>query len=247
MILELQKVTKRYSDMVVIPELSLDVRHGDFVGIIGPNGAGKTTLFNIVAGALSCDSGVVKLDGVDVTALDASARCRGGIGRTFQIPKLFSGMTVYENVLVAATFGAGLRGREAGQCAVQALELCGLAGFGDRIAGDLTLLRRKRLELARAIATRPKLLLLDEVAGGLTEGEVDELLDLVVQIHRLGATVLWIEHLVHVLVTAAHRLVVLADGAVIADGLPSDVIASERVKEVYLGSDLFEDGPVAAH
>ena len=163
MLLELRDISKRYGDMVVIPKLSLSVEEGEFIGVIGPNGAGKSTMFGLISGSTRCDSGSVFLDGKDVTALDAAERCRAGIGRTFQIPQPFEGMTAYENALVAATFGNGQHGHAAQAFAVDAIERCGLEAVADKLAGTLTLLQRKRLELARAIATRPRLLLLDEV------------------------------------------------------------------------------------
>ena len=246
-LLELRQVSKRFRDTVVIPDLSLSVAVGEFVGVIGPNGAGKTTLFGLISGNLTSDTGSVMLDGEDLTALGADARCRSGIGRTFQIPQPFQGLTVYENALVAATFGAGLHGEEAAVQAVESLTRCGLHVLGDQLAGSLTLLQRKRLELARAIATRPRLLLLDEVAGGLTDGEVGELLTLVGAIHHSGVTVVWIEHLVHALVSVASRIMVLAEGRLIGDGEPDAVLRNQDVRDVYLGSDLDDEVHHAPH
>ena len=247
MLLELRDVAKRYGDMVVIPQLSLAVQEGEFIGVIGPNGAGKSTMFGLISGSTRSDSGNVLLDGRDVTALDAAQRCHAGIGRTFQIPQPFEGMTAYENALVAATFGRRADGRSAQALAVDAIERCGLAPVANQRAGTLTLLQRKRLELARAIATQPRLLLLDEVAGGLTDGEMQQLLQLIVTIHQSGVTVLWIEHLVHALMSAADRLVVLAGGAVICDGEPKAVMQDQTVRDTYLGSDVAEEIPHAAH
>ena len=247
MLLELRRVSKRYGAMLVVPDLSLAVEEGDFVGVIGPNGAGKSTVFGLISGGLRCDSGEVLLGGADVTALEADERCRAGIGRTFQIPHPFLGMTAYENALVAATFGAGLRGRQAQALARDSIERCGLEAVANKLAGGLTLLQRKRLELARAIATRPRLLLLDEVAGGLTDGEMGQLLQLIISIHQSGVTVLWIEHLVHALVSAADRLVVLADGKLLSDGDPNSVMNDRAVRETYLGSDIDEGATHAAH
>ncbi len=244
-LVELQSVSKRYRDMVVIPGLTLTVRVGEFVGVIGPNGAGKTTLFGLISGNLRCDSGKVLFDGQDVTDLGADARCRIGIGRTFQIPQPFQGMSVFENALVAATFGAELRGKKAQLKAYEALAQCGLDQFGDLPAGRLTLLQRKRLELSRALATEPRLLLLDEVAGGLTDAEVGELLELVTAIHKSGVTVIWIEHLVHALVSSADRLLVLAEGKLLGDGGPDKVLRSQEVRDVHLGSELDEQVPHA--
>jgi branched-chain amino acid transport system ATP-binding protein len=233
--------------MLVIPELTLSVEAGEFVGVIGPNGAGKTTLFGLISGNLTSNSGSVLLDGKDITALGADARCRAGIGRTFQIPQPFEGLSTYENALVAATFGAGLRGRDAELRAVDALAQCGLESLGDQLAGRLTLLQRKRLELARAIAIEPRLLLLDEVAGGLTDSEVGELLTLVKSIHRSGVTVIWIEHLVHALVSVAGRLLVLAEGRLVGDGKPDALLRDQQVRDLYLGSELDEQVSHAAH
>ncbi len=247
MLLELRDATKRYGDMVVIPKLSLSVADGEFIGVIGPNGAGKSTMFGLISGSTRCDSGSVFLDGIDVTTLDAAQRCRAGIGRTFQIPQPFEGMTAYENALVAATFGSSGNGSAAQELAVDAIERCGLGPVANKLAGTLTLLQRKRLELARAIATQPRLLLLDEVAGGLTDGEMQQLLQLIVTIHQSGVTVLWIEHLVHALVSAADRLVVLASGAVICDGDPRSVMDDQTVRDTYLGSDIGEEIDHAAH
>lgn len=247
MILQLHGIGKRYSDMVVIPDLSMSVHEGEFVGVIGPNGAGKTTLFGLIAGSLHCDQGDVMLNGASILRLDASARCRAGIGRTFQIPQPFESMTVYENALVSATYGAGLRGQQAASFAFEALERCGLSAWGNAEAGSLTLLQRKRLELARAVATKPNLLLLDEVAGGLTDSEMVQLLELVVSINRTGVTVLWIEHLVHALVSVAKRLVVLAEGSIVADGDPKSVMQDETVRKVYLGSEVEAETPRAPH
>ena len=244
MLLELRQVRKSYGDNLVIKGIDLAVREGEFVGVIGPNGAGKSTAFGLIAGHLRCDEGSVWLDGVNVTALGADERCRAGIGRTFQIPQPFGGMTVFENALVASTFGAGLRGRWSDIAAREALQRCGLLAVADRPATSLGLLQRKRLEVARALATAPQVLLLDEVGGGLTDAEVHELLDLVREIHSQGVTVLWIEHLVHALVSVAKRLVVLAEGAVLADGLPQEVINSRHVRETYLGSELDLDAEV---
>ncbi|WP_195763747.1 ABC transporter ATP-binding protein [Pseudoduganella rivuli] len=236
MLLQLTNVSKSYNGMRVIPPLSLAIEEGEFVGVISPNGAGKSTLFGLISGVHRSDGGAIALDGVDIGGLDAAARCRAGIACTFQIPKPFLGMTVYENVLVAATFGGQLGRAAARERAARALAQCGLLAEGDVPAQRLSLLQRKRLELARAIATGPRLLLLDEVAGGLTDSEVLELLALVGAIHRGGTTVVWIEHLVHALVSVAKRLVVLSAGTIINDGESQAVLASQVVRESYLGS-----------
>ena len=245
--LQLVDVTKRFGDMVVIPPLRLTIEEGQFVGIIGPNGAGKTTVFGLVSGTLRADTGSVLLDGRNVTRHGADARCRAGLARTFQIPQPFCDMTVYENLLVAASFGAGLGGRRAETEASDVIAVCGLGNLSDQAAGTLTLMQRKRLELGRAMATRPRLLLLDETAGGLTDGEVADLLGLVRTIHASGVTVVWIEHLVHALISVADRLLVLAEGKLIADDLPSAVLSDRTVRDVYLGSDIDDDLNHAVH
>lgn len=237
MLLQLHAVCKRYGATPVLRDIHLAVQPGEFVGVIGPNGAGKTTLFGLIAGNLVCDSGRIELEGRDLTQQRAQQRCHGGIARTFQVPQPFQSLTVYENALVSATFGAGLLGNRAAEAATAALKRCGLLPLADQPAASLGLLQRKRLELARALATQPRLLLLDEVAGGLTDREMVDLVQLVRELHAEGVTVLWIEHLVHALVPVAQRLVVLAEGKVIADGLPSEVINNAQVRETYLGTD----------
>jgi branched-chain amino acid transport system ATP-binding protein len=177
--LSLTGVSKRFGRILVADRLTLDVGDGEAVGIVGPNGAGKSTLFSIISGDLAPDAGEVTFAGRPVTRLAAAARCRLGIGRTYQVPRPFENMTVFENVLVAAQQGGGARGRAAERRAIAVLDQTGLLGHANRPAGRLTLLQRKRLEVARALGGEPKLLLLDEVAGGLTEPEVEELLDIV--------------------------------------------------------------------
>jgi branched-chain amino acid transport system ATP-binding protein len=235
-LLALENLSKRYGALVVTEELSLDVSTGEIVGILGPNGAGKTTLFNLIAGTVQPNSGRVLFRGQDITGLDVSARCRQGISRSFQIPHPFAGMTVFENVLVGATFGrVAAAGAEARAAAV--LELTGLKPKANNLAGSLTLLERKRLELARALATDPELLLLDEIAGGLTERECQSLLSAVRDVHASGVSIVWIEHVVHALLSVAQRLVVVNFGRKIADGLPDAVLASAEVQSVYMGAD----------
>jgi branched-chain amino acid transport system ATP-binding protein len=236
-LLELRGVHKAYGAVPVIRGLDLQVRAGELVGVIGPNGAGKSTAFGLVAGHLACDRGSVWFEGRDLTRATADERCRAGIGRTFQIPQPFGGMTVFENALVASSWGAGLRGAEAAAAARKALATCGLLALADAPAASLRLLERKRLEVARALATGPRLLLLDEVGGGLTDAETHELVTLVQEVHARGVTVLWIEHLVHTLVSAVRRLVVLGEGQVMADGLPHEVVMNRAVRDSYLGSD----------
>jgi branched-chain amino acid transport system ATP-binding protein len=208
------------------------------VGVIGPNGAGKTTALNVMAGHLSPDRGTVVFDGRDVTAMPAHARCRAGIARTHQIPHPFEAMTVFENVLVGATYGGGQAERDGYGPCLSALEQSGLLDKANARAGALTLLERKRLELARAVATRPRVLLLDEIAGGLTEPEVQALVGVVRHIREQGVAIVWIEHIVHALRSAVDRLVAIDSGRTLIDGAPDAVMASPEVQRVYLGIDV---------
>ncbi len=234
-ILALEKISKRFGAIVVAASIDLALDKGEALGIIGPNGAGKTTLFGIVSGTVAPDSGRVLYEGSDITRASPARRCAMGIGRSFQIPLPFTGMSVFENLVVASAFGARRREREAYQSCMDILERCGLAEKANRPAGSLTLLDRKRLELARALATDPAVLLLDEVAGGLTEYECQALVELIRALRRGGISIIWIEHVVHALVASIDRLLVLHNGAFIADGDPATVIRSPQVAEIYLG------------
>jgi branched-chain amino acid transport system ATP-binding protein len=237
-LLELDQVSKSFGRVVVADGLSLAIGPGDAVGMVGPNGAGKTSLFGLISGDLAPSSGDIRLDGAAVTHLDAAARCRLGIGRTYQVPRPFVDMTVFENVLVAAAQGGRLRGRASHQRAAAVLERTGLLPEANTPAGRLGLLQRKRLELARALASGPRLLLLDEVAGGLTDAEVAELVGIVTGIRAEGVAVLWIEHVVRALTSAVERLICLASGRFIGDGAPREVLASPEVREVFLGTEV---------
>ena len=234
-ILALEKISKRFGAVIVASDIDLALGDGEALGIIGPNGAGKTTLFGIASGTVAPDRGRVIFDGTDVTALAPERRCRLGMARTFQIPQPFGAMTVFENVVTAAAFGGGRSERDTyGDC-VAVLAQCGLASEANRQAGALTLIDRKRLELARALATRPRLLLLDEVAGGLTEHECAALVALIKQVRQGGVSIIWIEHVVHALVATVDRLLVLHGCGFIAEGDPATVIRSPAVREIYMG------------
>jgi len=235
LILELESLSKAFGTVKVADGLNLRLPEGAALGVIGPNGAGKTSVFNLIAGALRPDSGVIRFDGVDIGRLPTPARARAGIARSFQIPKPFTEMTVFENLLVAATFGGRRREREAVDISAAVLAQTGLLPFADRLAGTLTLLERKRLELARALATTPRLLLLDEIGGGLTEAECGELVGAIADIKAKGVTIVWIEHIVHALLAVVDRLLVLNFGRKIAEGEPRAVMASPEVREIYLG------------
>jgi len=237
-LLELTGLSKSFGRVVVADNLSLTVAPADLVGIVGPNGAGKSSLFGLIAGDLTPGSGQVIFEGAPITKLSAAARCRRGIGRTFQVPKPFGAMTVFENVLVAAQQGGGLRGRPSHAAAARVLQLTGLAQDANSPAERLGLLSRKRLEVARALATGPKLLLLDEVAGGLTDPEVVQLIEIVSAVRAEGVAIIWIEHVVHALTATVQRLLCLYGGAFIGDGEPDAVLALPAVREVFLGTEV---------
>jgi branched-chain amino acid transport system ATP-binding protein len=234
-ILALEKISKRFGAVVIAEDIDLTLAQGEALGVIGPNGAGKTTLFGIATGTVAPDSGRVLLAGTDVTHLTPERRCRMGIARSFQVPQPFGGMTVFENLVVAAAFGSGRRERDVYARCAELLAQCGLADKANRPAGALTLLDRKRLELARALATEPRVLLLDEVAGGLTEHECSALVSLIKDVRASGVSIIWIEHIVHALIAVVDRLVVLHGGTLIAGGDPRTVIGLPAVAEVYMG------------
>ena len=234
-ILALEKISKRFGAVVVADGVDLALAEGEALGIIGPNGAGKTTLFGIAAGTVSPDAGRVTFAGADITRLTPERRCRLGLARSFQIPQPFAGMTVFENVVVAAAFGGGEREAAVYDRCAALIGRCGLGDKANKRAGGLTLLDRKRLELARALATRPRVLLLDEVAGGLTEHECGELVALIKDMRAGGVSIVWIEHVVHALLATVDRLAVLHGGRFIAEGDPHTVIKSPEVAEIYMG------------
>jgi branched-chain amino acid transport system ATP-binding protein len=234
-ILALERISKCFGAVVVADGIDLMLPEGQALGIIGPNGAGKTTLFGIITGTVAPDAGRVIFRGRDITRETPERRCRAGIARSFQIPQPFGGMTVFENLVVAAAFGSGRREHDVyGPCA-GLLEQCGLLDKANWRAGSLTLLDRKRLELARALATQPRLLLLDEVAGGLVEHETAALVALIKEVRASGVSIIWIEHVVHALIAVVDRLVVMHGGGLIADGDPAEVIRRPQVAEIYMG------------
>jgi branched-chain amino acid transport system ATP-binding protein len=235
MLLEVEGLRKSFGSIVVADDLDLAVAPGEAVGIIGPNGAGKTSLFNLISGDLSQDHGVIRFCGRDLAGLPPQGRCRAGLGRTRQIPHPFEKLTVFENLLVGAVYGRAKTEREAAQSCGEILERLGLLKRANTLAGSLTLLERKRLEMARALATEPRLLLLDEIAGGLTEAECLELVGTIRDIHRSGVAILWIEHVVHALLAVVDRLVVLNFGRRVAEGEPKDVMGRPEVRQIYIG------------
>lgn len=237
-LLEVADLNKRFGNVIVAQSLSFHVKKGEALGIVGPNGAGKSTLLNLINGNEILDSGSLSFDSKSLNNLSSSQRSKLGIARTFQIPRPFSGMTVFENVLVATNFAPEKLGsKQRKQRALDAIERTGLGEYMNTPAGKLRLLDRKRLELSRAVATDPRLILLDEIAGGLTDTELPILLNIIKQMKSEGVTIIWIEHIVHALVSVVDRLMCIAGGNVIAIGEPRTVLADSKVIELYLGDD----------
>ena len=233
--LQVEDVRQQFGALTVLNGITVAVPPGQALGVVGPNGAGKTTLLDIVAGGRRPTGGQVRLAGQDVTTSSAAHRTRLGLGRTYQVPRPFTSMTVFENALVAAARGAGLRRQAAYQAAYAALRRAGLAAKADVAAHRLTLLERKRLELARALATQPTVLLLDEIAGGLSEPETDALIGTIREVHAAGTTIVWVEHIMRALTQVVQRVVCLADGRVLFDGTPQGMLRDEQVQRAYLG------------
>ncbi len=233
--LQLDQVSKSFGSVTVADALSFEVGKGEALGIIGPNGAGKTSMFNLITGTLSPNSGEIHFDGLNITGNSAAKRCRAGMARSFQVPQPFSGMTVFENAMIAATQAGGLQGTEAEEYCIEVLEQTELLGRANVLAGGLTLLGRKRLELTRALCAKPKLLMLDEIAGGLTEAECRSLVQTIKDIHSRGVTIIWIEHVVHALLAVVDKLMVIDFGSKIAEGDPRMIMESPEVQEIYLG------------
>ena len=234
-ILEVAGISKTFGSLKVIDGFDFELAEGEALGIIGPNGAGKSTLFNLITGSLQPNSGSISFEGADITQIPAYRRCRLGIGRSYQIPHPFGGMTVFENLLVGAAFGKNQSEVQSYDECARILDLTGLLEKSNVLAGQLTLLERKRLELARALATSPKALLLDEIAGGLTEPEIQELIQTIRIIRSENISVIWIEHIVHALMSVIDRLIVINFGKKLEDGDPETVIKSPEVQEVYMG------------
>ncbi len=235
--LTMKNVCKSFGAITVADDLSFEVAKGQALGVLGPNGAGKTSMFNLVTGTLSNDSGSISFDGADITRHSAAKRCRAGLSRSFQVPQPFSGMTVFENAMIAATQAGGMSGADAETHCLNVLDQTELLDRANTQAGSLTLLGRKRLELTRALCTKPRLLLLDEIAGGLTEGECQSLVQTIKDIHASGVTIIWIEHVVHALLAVVDTLMVIDFGRKIAEGEPRSIMESPKVQEIYLGID----------
>jgi branched-chain amino acid transport system ATP-binding protein len=235
-VLEAAGLRRTFGALAALDGVDFALGAGDAVGIVGPNGAGKTTLLSVLAGTTPPSSGTIRFAGRDVTRLGASRRSRLGIARAHQVPRPFGAMSVFENCLVAASTGGGLRRRAAYARCMEVLELCRLAEVANRRADTLGLLARKRLELARALATGPQVLLLDEIGAGLTDAEAAELVAMIRSLRSGGLAIVWIEHIVHILVAVVERLVCMDFGQVIADGEPAAVMRDARVVDAYLGS-----------
>jgi branched-chain amino acid transport system ATP-binding protein len=234
-ILSAESVDKRFNALVVLNQVNFTVGEREAVGIVGPNGAGKTTLLNVLAGAYKPSAGHISFRGQDVTNLPIEDRCRKGIARSHQIPRPFGGMTVFENLFVAAANGGKFNRDQAYDRCIDSLQLCGMLGIANRRAETLGLLDRKRLELARAVATNPVVLLLDEIGGGLTDAEASELVETIRTLRERNIAIVWIEHIVHVLLQVAERLVCMDAGAILADGEPQKVMSDPTVIDAYLG------------
>jgi branched-chain amino acid transport system ATP-binding protein len=234
-LLEIRGLRKSFGSVVAVDNVDLAVASGEALGIIGPNGAGKTTLYNLIAGGLFPEAGTIHLDGREITGARPHKRCMAGIARTYQIPRPFEHLTVFENLLVAAVHSRRIQEADATQRCGEILERCQLLSRANAFAGSLTLLERKRLEMARALATAPRLLLLDEIAGGLTEAECVALVDSIKGLRVAGLTIIWIEHIVHALVAVVDQLMVLNFGRKLAEGSPDVVMSSPKVKQIYLG------------
>ncbi|MGJ4909366.1 ABC transporter ATP-binding protein [Bradyrhizobium sp. HKCCYLRH2060] len=232
--LRVKNLCKNFGVIRVADDLDFELARGECLGVIGPNGAGKSSILNLIVGLIKPDAGTIMLDGRDITAEPPHRRARLGIGRAFQIPQPFPHLSVYENVLVAATYGGRLHGAAATDWAMEVLGRTSLAGKADRVAGALPLIDRKRLEFAKALASRPRLILLDEIAAGLTEPEVERLIDIIAGV-KADHAMIWIEHIPHALRAVADRILVLNFGRKVLDGPPAEVMESRTVKEIYMG------------
>jgi len=236
-ILKVNNLSKSFGKVRAVHDLSFEVDRGEILGIIGPNGAGKTTLFNLISGEIKPDAGEIIFNGKEVAIAQTYKKCRMGIARTYQIPRPFLNMTILENLLVGSIYGAGKSYKESKKRCLRILEKTGLSAKSGALVGTLPLLDRKRLELAKALATNPVLLLVDEVAGGLTEGEVEEFLRIIHGVRKEGVTVLWVEHIVMAMTKGPDRLLVMNFGRRLFVGGPDEAFSSPDVQKIYLGDD----------
>ncbi len=235
-ILETKQISMYFGKMAALSEISLSVEDGEILGLIGPNGAGKTTFFNCISGYLNCSSGTIYFKGRDITRYPTHRLCHLGICRTFQIVQSFQEMTVLENVTMGA-FCRYSNPKKAFRMAEEVIEFSGLADKKDQTAGNLTLADQKRIELARAIATEPDVLLLDEVMAGLNVEETEQALELIRKVHAKGLTIIVVEHIMEAIMKISHRIAVLDSGELIADGPPETVVQDARVIKAYLGEE----------
>ena len=234
-ILTVNKITKEFGRLRAVDGLSFNIKEGEILGIMGPNGAGKTTVFNLLTGAFRPENGSIIFKGRDITHESPAKRCHLGIGRTYQIPCPFDKMTVYENLLVGAVHGGSLSEKLARERVLDILDLIGLYSLKDHLSGALPLLNRKTLELGRSLATQPDLILLDEIAGGLTEKEVRQVLEIVRRVREMGVTIAWIEHILMMMSEGVDRLLIIAEGKELQCGDPANIMNSHEVIECYLG------------
>ena len=234
--LEVHGLTRRFGGLVAVNDLSFDVNEGEMVGLIGPNGSGKTTTFSMLSGALRPSAGTIAFNGERIEGLKANKVCRKGLARTFQVVQPFPDITATENVMIGAFVNVG-GARQAEATAREMLERVGLTAKADTLAKELTLLQLKRLEIAKALATEPKLLLLDEVAAGLTSTEVDVMLQLVRQLNSEGITCIIVEHVMRFVMNLSHRCIVIDFGSQIAEGTPEEVLNNPAVHAAYLGEE----------
>jgi branched-chain amino acid transport system ATP-binding protein len=235
-ILSVKKVTKHFGGLAAVVDVSFDVKEGEVLGLMGPNGAGKSTLLNIISGEYRPDSGAVLFQGRDITGLPPHRICHLGIARTFQIPQPFVNLTVLQNLTVAAEYGRKLGKAAAEREAIKILDLVSLSEKKDMFTRDLTAITLKRLELARALASEPAVLLLDEVAAGLTEEEIPRMLEILQQVRTMGITCILIEHVMRIMTRAVDRIMVLDEGRKIAEGTSHKVMEDKKVIEAYLGA-----------
>ena len=236
-LLQLDTVTRQFGGLKAVDGVSFGIGRGEIVGLIGPNGAGKTTLINVITGVHPAGSGSIRFDGADITRNKPHSTARLGLARTFQIVQPFPVMSVLDNVAAGALFGGGARSIAAARAAArEQLEFTGLAAQADQVASTLTLAHRKRLELAKSLAMRPRFLMLDEVNAGLNSAEIDDAVRIIRKIAESGVTILVVEHLMKVVLSLAQRIIVLHHGQLIADGEPRAVLKSQQVVEAYLGS-----------
>jgi len=234
-ILSVQNLAISFGNNHVLKSLNFELGHNEILGVIGPNGAGKTVMLNILTGILKPTAGKILFKGEDITATGITERVRMGFGRTFQIPRSFEKMTAYENIMCGGVYGDGLSEKHAGDRAWDILETIGLRTKAYTFAGKLNLLDRKRLEIGSAMASNPEVLFLDEVAGGLTETEVVEILKIVRSLKDGGCSIIWIEHVIQTMLHGTDRILLLSEGRDIITGLPYDVMTSEECEIIYLG------------